>query len=90
MAMALGSGRVADAGEAALHDLPALRRAGEEDAQAHRARHEDAVLLGGGGGEGDRLLADELGAVGLEPGVEGARGALARNRLPRTVVSSVS
>ena len=64
-------GGVADPGEAAAHDLPALGRAGEEDAQAHRPRDEHAVLPGRGGGEGDHLLTDEPRAVRLEPGVEG-------------------
>ena len=65
-----GVGRAADAGEAAGHDAPAVGRAGEEDAQAHRARHEAAVLPGGGGGERDGLLAHEIGAVGFEKGVD--------------------
>ena len=51
MAMAAGVGARADAGEAARHHLPALRRAGEEDAQAHRPRHQPAVHEGRRGRE---------------------------------------
>jgi len=64
----------ADPGEAALHHLPAARRAGEEHAQAHRPRQQPAVDVGRRGREHHRLLADQPGAVGLQPGVERLAG----------------
>ena len=67
--------RLADAGEAALHHLPAPGRAGEEDPQAHRPRQQAAVDEGRGRREHHRLLADEARAVGVEPGLEAAGGA---------------
>ncbi len=90
IAMALASGVAADAGEAAAHHLPAVRGAGEEDAQAHRARHEHPVRVGGRGGEHHRLLPDELGAGGLEPGVERGAAPCRGPAPPSTVVSSAS
>ena len=75
MAMAVGVERRADAGEAARHDGPALRRARQIDAQGCRPRLEPAVDIDRRGRQRHRFLADEVAAVAFD--ARDQRGAFA-------------